>query len=72
MGSPPVTSIPVIDVSAFATGKVLPSSEAHEVAAVIDQTCRELGFLLVKGHGVQASTKENLLNKMREFFALPT
>jgi len=72
MDAQPVTSIPVIDVSSFATGKVLPSSEAHEVAAVIDQTCRELGFLLVKGHGVQASTKENLLNKMREFFALPT
>lgn len=70
MGSQPVTSIPVIDVSAFATGKALPSPEAREVSTVIDQTCRELGFLLVKGHGVQTQTKENLLNKMREFFAL--
>jgi len=66
-----IASIPVIDVSSFATGTLLPSPEALEVAAVIDRTCRELGFLLVKGHGVRQSTKENLLAKMREFFALP-
>ena len=72
MADSPIASIPVIDVSSFATGVQLPSVEAQEVAGVIDRTCRELGFLLVKGHGVRPETKANLLNKMREFFALPT
>lgn len=63
--------LPAIDVSCFATGLELPSPEADAVAATIDRTCREIGFLLVRGHGVRDETKQGLLDRMREFFDLP-
>ncbi len=66
-----ISSLPTIDVSCFATGLPLPSPEADAVAATIDRTCREIGFLLITGHGVRPETKQGLLDKMREFFALP-
>lgn len=66
----PLTDLPTIDVSAFATGAA-PTPERDEIAELIDATCREIGFFLIVGHGVQASTKASMLNAAREFFALP-
>ena len=65
-------SLPVVDIEAFATGRDLRSDAASRTAATIDRTCRELGFFLVVGHGVRDTTKQALLDAMREFFALPT
>ena len=71
MSSAPVTSIPTIDVSSLATGLNYDTPEAHAVAKLIDDTCRNMGFLLVKGHGVRPETKANFLAKMKEFFDEP-
>lgn len=64
-------SIPTVDLSPFATGADHQSPAAHEQARLIDDTCRELGFLLAVGHGISIETKRTLLNAMRTFFALP-
>ena len=64
-------SLPVVDLSPFATGEDHSSAAACEQATIIDATCRELGFLLAAGHGIAPETKEELLDVMRQFFAEP-
>jgi isopenicillin N synthase-like dioxygenase len=66
-----MTAIQTIDLSAFATGSPRPSDEAETVAARIDAALREVGFLLVVGHGVTAEVKDEYFAKMHEFFDLP-
>ena len=65
------SALPSVDLSPFATGADHGSTAAMEQAAIIDETCRELGFLLAVGHGIGESTKQALLDAMQGFFALP-
>ncbi|MGB1824666.1 MAG: isopenicillin N synthase family dioxygenase [Ilumatobacteraceae bacterium] len=65
------SALPSVDLSPFATGADHGSTAAMEQAAIIDETCRELGFLLAVGHGIAESTKQALLDAMQGFFALP-
>jgi isopenicillin N synthase-like dioxygenase len=62
--------LPVINVSAFATGAA-PGPERDEVAAFLDSTCRETGFFLIDGHGVDPGTRAAMFEAMRAFFAMP-
>ncbi|MEO6653033.1 MAG: 2-oxoglutarate and iron-dependent oxygenase domain-containing protein [Ilumatobacteraceae bacterium] len=64
-------TIPTIDLSVFATGRQLPSTEAVATAAMIDEALREVGFLLVVGHGLTGDVKDGLFDQMRAFFASP-
>jgi isopenicillin N synthase-like dioxygenase len=63
-------SLPTIDVSSFAAGTE-DTPERDRVAELIDATCREIGFFLITGHGVDPAAKANMLTKAAEFFALP-
>jgi isopenicillin N synthase-like dioxygenase len=72
MTTPSSPLIPTIDVSSLATGLQYDTPEALAVGKIIDDTCTNIGFLLVTGHGVQPKTKSDLLAKMKEFFDLPT
>jgi isopenicillin N synthase-like dioxygenase len=58
--------LPVIDVSALRAG-----GEVAAVASGIDRACREHGFFVVTGHGVDAELVERLDRLAREFFARP-
>ncbi len=64
-------TIPSIDLAPFATGTALPNVEAATTAAVIDRALCETGFLLVRGHGVDADVKSQFFDAMKEFFAQP-
>jgi isopenicillin N synthase-like dioxygenase len=64
-------SLPVVDVAAFASGLEYDTPEAAAVAAQIDAVFRELGFLLVSGHGIEPAVKGRMLDRLRDFFALP-
>lgn len=64
-------TIPTIDLTPFATGAPLPSPEAEAVAGQIDAALREVGFLLVTGHGVADDLRAEMLEQARRFFALP-
>ncbi len=60
----------MIDVAALRD----PSAEAAavaDVAAQIDAACREVGFFVVGGHGVDETLLDGLGSAARRFFALP-
>jgi isopenicillin N synthase-like dioxygenase len=61
-------SVPEIDIAPFRTGGL---TEKKAVAEQVDRACRDIGFLIIKGHGVP----QPLIRKMREvsrvFFDLP-
>lgn len=62
-----MTSIPIIDL----TG-VRDSGEAmRRVASEVDQACREIGFFLVKGHGVDSRLIEDTFAASDLFFQQP-
>ncbi|WP_395105388.1 isopenicillin N synthase family dioxygenase [Actinomadura sp. SCN-SB] len=62
--------LPVVDVSPFATGAD-PGAAGDEVAKLIDEICRQIGFFLVTGHGIDPAVKDRMLDAARAFFALP-
>jgi isopenicillin N synthase-like dioxygenase len=64
-------SLPVVDVAAFATGIEHDTIAAASAAGRIDEIFREIGFLLVTGHGIEAGVKQRMLEQLRLFFALP-
>jgi isopenicillin N synthase-like dioxygenase len=68
-----VQAIPIIDVSAL-RGRGFPAApdpEERRVAAAIDQACRDVGFFVIVGHGVDAGLLAALDAGARGFFARP-
>ena len=63
-----ISAVPVIDIGAFGGGD--PSADAA-VAAEVATACRDLGFLIVRNHGVPRSTIDAMYESALEFFALP-
>jgi isopenicillin N synthase-like dioxygenase len=59
-----------VDVSALLDPAASPASCAR-VGVAIDAACRDTGFLLVAGHGVDPALRDDLERLSREFFALP-
>jgi len=59
--------VPVIDITPFRDG-----TDPAAVTAAVDAACREIGFLVVTGHGVRTETLRRGVAAMRDFFALPT
>ena len=60
--------IPVIDLSAARIGGLTPKQAA---AREIDDTCREIGFFTIAGHGVPVRIMDELRSMAHVFFALP-
>lgn len=60
--------VPVIDISPFWSGD---SSVRNEVAAQVSKAVREIGFLVIKGHGVPESVMEVMEKTSQAFFDLP-
>ena len=63
-------ALPLVDVSPLLD----PASTAAErlgVGREIDAACRDTGFLVVTGHGVDPALRDDLERLSREFFALP-
>src|ERR1700730_99657 len=60
-------NVPVIDIGSYfsddAAGKIA-------VAKQIDQACRDIGFLVITGHGVSKSLAEKVYTLSRQFFDL--
>lgn len=62
------TSIPLIDIGPFVDGD---HADRRKVAAAVDQACRDIGFLIITGHGVRREILSGVQRAFREFFALP-
>jgi isopenicillin N synthase-like dioxygenase len=60
-------NVPVIDVAALLDGT---DSKMRAVAEAIDAACRELGFFVISGHGVDPQLRRDVDEAAREFFAL--
>ncbi|MGW0038077.1 isopenicillin N synthase family dioxygenase [Gordonia sp. NPDC003376] len=60
--------VPVIDFEPFLKGGEV---ERRRVAKEVDQACRDIGFLVIRGHGVDTELIENTRDISRRFFELP-
>jgi isopenicillin N synthase-like dioxygenase len=63
-------TLPTIDVSCFAADAT-PGPDQDAAAKLLDETCRETGFFLVSGHGIEPGVKKAMLDAMSAFFAEP-
>lgn len=61
-------TVPVIDIAPYFSGDL---SAKVKVAKQIDQACRDIGFLVITGHGVSNSLIDEVYGVSREFFDLP-
>jgi isopenicillin N synthase-like dioxygenase len=61
-------SVPVIDLIPFRSGD---EGQRRAVAEEVGRACRDIGFLIVSGHGVPDTLIEDCYRTSKEFFALP-
>jgi len=62
--------VPVVDIGPWIAGG--DDVAKREVAAAVDDACSRVGFLQIRGHGIDAAIIGGLGRAMDEFFALPT
>jgi isopenicillin N synthase-like dioxygenase len=63
-----LTSIPVIDISPYRIGS---SDGKQAVAKAVAQACRDIGFLVITGHGVSPTLVDRVDASSRKFFDMP-
>jgi isopenicillin N synthase-like dioxygenase len=61
-------AVPVIDISPYFSGDL---AQKRQVAKLIDDACRSIGFLVISGHGVPSALIERTDALARAFFDLP-
>ena len=62
-------SVPVIDVAPLVGGGS--ERDVRAIAEAVDAACRDSGFFVVSGHGIDPTLRRGLDVAAREFFALP-
>ncbi len=60
--------VPVIDISRFASGD---AADKQAIARAVDQACRDIGFLIISGHGIDPALIGRMRDVSRRFFDLP-
>jgi isopenicillin N synthase-like dioxygenase len=60
--------VPVIDITSFRSGT---AQEKLAVAREVDRACRDIGFLVISGHGVSADLIKAMRRVSEAFFDLP-
>lgn len=63
-----LATVPLIDISGL---DALSSDDLEQCAANIDEACREIGFLIIEGHGVSADLVHQMHRVCAEYFRLP-
>jgi isopenicillin N synthase-like dioxygenase len=63
-----MSRIPLVDMQPFLRG---PDAPKEELAHLVDEACRDVGFLLVTGHGVPTTLRHDTENALLSFFSLP-
>jgi len=63
-----VPTIAAVDLDAFVNGS---SKSQAEIAARVDEICRNTGFLIIENHGVPRTIIDNAWAATKEFFDLP-
>lgn len=62
----PLYTVPTIDIAPYRDG-----TDKHEVAIQVARACRDIGFLVISGHGVEPSLIAATRRTGRAFFDLP-
>jgi isopenicillin N synthase-like dioxygenase len=65
-----MAALPLIDVAAL-VDPAAADADRVAVGQEIDAACRDTGFFLVTGHGIDRDLRDDLDRLSREFFALP-
>jgi len=60
--------VPIVDIAPFLSG---PAAERQRVAAIVDRTNREIGFLVITGHGFDLDLLARWFDVSRRFFEGP-
>ena len=63
-----IRSVPIIDIAPFLAGTL---EDKRRVAAEVGRACEEIGFLIVKGHGVPRELVTQMYDVSKRFFDLP-
>ncbi len=63
-----MAAVPVIDISPYRSGD---AAARQALSAEIDRTCREIGFMVISGHGVDPGLIAQVEEVSRAFFDLP-
>ena len=63
-----MAAVPVIDISPY---RGVDAAARHALAAEVDRTCREIGFMVISGHGVDPDLIAAVESVSRAFFDLP-
>lgn len=63
-----MAAVPVIDISPYRRGE---AAARQALAAEVDRTCREIGFMVISGHGVDPELIAQVEDVSRAFFDLP-
>jgi isopenicillin N synthase-like dioxygenase len=63
-----MAKIPIIDIHPFLNGG---PAEKQAVAKQVDDACRNIGFLVVEGHGVSEDLIAEMYEASEEYFARP-
>ncbi len=61
-------NVPVIDIQPFRLGS---EDDKKQVAEAVDRACRDIGFLVIKGHGISPELITRAREVSRAFFDLP-
>jgi isopenicillin N synthase-like dioxygenase len=62
-----LVNVPVIDIGPFRRGG---SDDQRRVAASVDEACRQIGFLIIEGHGIAPALIAKTEAVSRQFFDL--
>jgi isopenicillin N synthase-like dioxygenase len=68
MSAEPKSFVPVIDLAPYFAGT---AQGKRRVASELDRACREVGFYIIVGHGVEAQLIAQVERVSRAFFDLP-
>lgn len=60
--------VPTVDINPYLEGD---PARKSVVASSVDHACRDIGFMIITGHGVRAELIEKLWTVSRRFFSLP-
>jgi isopenicillin N synthase-like dioxygenase len=63
-----LAAVPIIDISPYHHGD---ADARRALAATVDRTCREIGFMVIAGHGVEPALISAVETSSRAFFDLP-
>jgi isopenicillin N synthase-like dioxygenase len=66
VSSTPLYTVPTIDIAPYRQG-----SDTHGVARQVARACRDIGFLVIGGHGVEPSLVAAMRRTGQAFFDLP-